>query len=141
VKMPFGRRKHEPLDPGLRQLEAGIRELDNRFHKIEESLSRLSAKPQQIIIEQVHIHQPALEKLEFRLDGLDIEHLSGSLNLGNNFGAKTRSDSSKSPSPKGADPVPRSPNREEGKGVSAAQPCEDAGSGLQRTASGFRLKR
>lgn len=37
-------------------------------------------------IEKIDIHDPKLEKLEFHLDAIDVEELSGALNIGNNFG-------------------------------------------------------
>ncbi|MNT65242.1 hypothetical protein D3C72_2032100 [compost metagenome] len=48
----------------------------------------MTAKHPRIHIDNLHVHQPVLENLTFRLDQLDIKELSGSLNLGNNFGAK-----------------------------------------------------
>ncbi|TXK82542.1 hypothetical protein [Paenibacillus sp. N3.4] len=70
-----------PKDPSVRQLEL-------RLLKLEEHLADLVAKRPDIYIDSLHIHQPVLENLTFRLDQLDIKELSGSLNLGNNFGAK-----------------------------------------------------
>lgn len=47
-----------------------------------------NAKPSYYItIEHLQMEQPVLEQLAFRLDSLDIKELSGSLNLGNNFGS------------------------------------------------------
>ncbi|SDN31641.1 hypothetical protein SAMN04487897_102483 [Paenibacillus sp. yr247] len=63
-------------------------QLERRLRKLEEELANLTAKHPQIHIDALHIHQPVLENLTFRLDHLDINELSGSLNLGNNFGAK-----------------------------------------------------
>lgn len=65
-----------------------IQQLEKRLKKLEEELSQLSSKHPQIHIDNVHIHQPVLDNLTFRLDALDIKELSGSLNLGNNFGTK-----------------------------------------------------
>lgn len=91
----FGRRARTArTEKLLGEIGARLAEIEARFRQVEESLGRSEARdrqqPQQpqIQIENVHIHQPVLEKLEFRLDALDIEQLSGSLNLGNNFGAK-----------------------------------------------------
>ncbi|WP_261131304.1 hypothetical protein [Bacillus sp. Marseille-Q3570] len=41
-------------------------------------------------INQVDIHHPTLEELNFKLDQIDIEDLSGALNVGNNFGVSVR---------------------------------------------------
>lgn len=62
--------------------------LEQRLRRLEEQLADLSAKHPRIHIDNLHVHQPVLENLTFRLDQLDIKELSGSLNLGNNFGAK-----------------------------------------------------
>lgn len=104
-------------------LEAQFKELDAGYRRLEESLGRLSAKFPQVTIEHVHIHQPVLEKLEFRMDGLDIENLSGSLNLGNNFGAKFN-------------PAPAS-------GTAGKQRTDDSkpnSEGLHRTPKGYRFQ-
>ena len=65
-----------------------VQQLERRLRKLEEELADLTAKHPKIHIDTLHIHQPVLENLTFRLDQLDIKELSGSLNLGNNFGAK-----------------------------------------------------
>lgn len=65
-----------------------VQQLEQRLRKLEAELADLTAKHPRIHIDNVHIHQPVLENLTFRLDQLDIKELSGSLNLGNNFGAK-----------------------------------------------------
>ncbi|WP_163854700.1 hypothetical protein [Paenibacillus elgii] len=124
-----------------------LRDIDSRFRRIEDSLARLSdriaekAPSTHVTVEQVHIHQPVLERLEFRLDKLDIEHLSGSLNLGNNFGVKTNP---KPPVKSGG-----SPSSNKGSSVGCAESHtrtseQSSGGGdpdLERTASGFRMRR
>jgi hypothetical protein len=65
-----------------------IRDLEARLHKLEQHLSDMASKRPEIHIENLHMHQPVLENLTFRMDQLDIHEVSGSLNLGNNFGAK-----------------------------------------------------
>ncbi|MCY9663843.1 hypothetical protein M5X11_02430 [Paenibacillus alginolyticus] len=65
-----------------------VQQLERRLRKLEEELADLTAKHPKIHIDTLHIHQPVLENLTFRLDHLDIKELSGSLNLGNNFAAK-----------------------------------------------------
>lgn len=58
-----------------------------RLDELEVQLERLAARkePQHITVERLDIHQPRLDNLTFRLDALDINELSGVLNLGNNF--------------------------------------------------------
>ncbi|WP_123041068.1 hypothetical protein [Cohnella candidum] len=130
MRNPFRRKTPDQRDAFVQELKTQIREMNVRFHRLEENLERLNGKFPQVTIENVHIHQPVLEKLEFRLDALDIEQLSGSLNLGNNFGARTAPErgSVKSTAEKGK------PGEAGGENVS---PQEFPG--LERTPSGFRL--
>ena len=78
-----------PSEPGAPPL---WREMNERIGKLEQLLAEMAAKHPQVNIETVHLHQPVLEQLTFRLDQLDIKELSGSLNLGNNFGANINPD-------------------------------------------------
>ncbi|UUZ86309.1 hypothetical protein LJK88_24650 [Paenibacillus sp. P26] len=84
----FKRTRNDPSQLLIADLENRIRPLTEQFNRIEDKLENLAAQKPQITIETVHIHQPVLEKMEYRLDKLDIDTLSGSLNLGNNFGTK-----------------------------------------------------
>jgi hypothetical protein len=83
-----GKRKKNDLAAQIALLQQQIAQWHEQYSRLEEAVDRLQNKFPQVTIEHVHIHQPVLEKLEFRMDGLEIEQLSGSLNLGNNFGAK-----------------------------------------------------
>ncbi|NOV00166.1 hypothetical protein [Paenibacillus planticolens] len=76
----------EPVSASASSLT--IQQFEKRLKKLEEELANLTAKHPQIHIDTLHVHQPVLENLTFRLDHLDIKELSGSFNLGNNFGAK-----------------------------------------------------
>lgn len=64
--------------------------LHERLAGLERAIERLIEKPSghNITIENLHVHNPSLEQLTFRLDRLDIDELSGALNLGNNFGTR-----------------------------------------------------
>lgn len=66
----------------------GMQELLNRLQSVESELKRLSDKRPdvRIHVEKLDVQQAVLESLTFRLDKLEIEELSGALNLGNNFG-------------------------------------------------------
>ncbi|MDQ0417696.1 hypothetical protein J2Z48_001869 [Croceifilum oryzae] len=75
----FRKRNNSPhtsqqLSAKLDHLESSVKELLNRSSEVH------------IHIHQLDIHQPVLEQLTFRLDQLDIDELSGSLNIGNNLG-------------------------------------------------------
>ncbi|WP_248924616.1 hypothetical protein [Paenibacillus hamazuiensis] len=64
--------------------------LYERLHGLEKAVEKLSEKTggHSITIQNLHVHNPSLEQLMFRLDRLDIDELSGALNLGNNFGTR-----------------------------------------------------
>lgn len=69
-------------------------QMGRRMEHLEHELRRLADKPAEyrITIEQLHVQQPVLESLLFRLDRIDVDELSGSLNLGNNFGVSPPSE-------------------------------------------------
>ncbi|GGJ10633.1 hypothetical protein GCM10010885_19790 [Alicyclobacillus cellulosilyticus] len=65
------------------------------FQRLDEITARLgavldmaSAHKVQVTIQHLHVERATLDQLLFRLDRLDIDELSGSLNLGNNFGTE-----------------------------------------------------
>lgn len=61
-----------------------LREIYKKIVSIEEEVEKLKSKPEyHINIEKLDVQQ--LENLIFRLDALDINELSGTLNIGNNF--------------------------------------------------------
>jgi hypothetical protein len=74
--------------------------LENRIAELEKQLALLqqdrASEPIggkiDIHIDHLSLYRPVLENLIFNLDKLDIKELSGSLNLGNNFGVKTAAD-------------------------------------------------
>ncbi|UOE92147.1 hypothetical protein [Alkalihalobacillus sp. LMS39] len=81
---PF-RKKNREKDLLLVQ---AIEQLSERLDSIEmamtESMNRKLVET--IHIEKVVLDKPTLEQLTLKLESLDIEELSGALNIGNNFG-------------------------------------------------------
>lgn len=137
MRNPF--RKRDRTEAALEDVKRKFGEMESHFKRLEESLARLNAKFPQVTVENVHIHQPVLEKLEFRLDALDIEQLSGSLNLGNNFGARLHAAGAKGGTGSRQEQKPKrepngKPEPHPGPDVSGGMP-----NGLERTPSGFRL--
>jgi len=62
-----------------------IREILKKLVSLEQEIEKLKSKPEyHINVEYLEVQQ--LESLIFRLDALDIKDLSGTLNIGNNFG-------------------------------------------------------
>lgn len=86
-------RRLEVLMLRIEQLEAEMRRLKLREAERVRQDAQQDRQPEQvkpsyyITIEHLQMEQPILEQLAFRLDSLDIKELSGSLNLGNNFGS------------------------------------------------------
>lgn len=117
------------------EIKQHVQDLARRFSGLEQSLEEVRTNATHITIENVHIHQPVLEKMEYRLDHLDIEQLSGSLNLGNNFGAKLRSGMPSAPTEARSNPDSRVPP--------AAHPAPKRSEGafpdLERTLTGYRI--
>lgn len=69
-----------------RKTENALKNLNHTVQRIEEVLDKMNEHRVQVTIQNLHVNQASLEQLVFRLDKLDIDELSGSLNLGNNFG-------------------------------------------------------
>lgn len=67
--------------------EADWGRLEQKLERLEQTMRQMAkeTRKQNIVVRQLHINQPVVENVTFRLDALDIEELSGSLNLGNNF--------------------------------------------------------
>ncbi|MBD2862068.1 hypothetical protein [Paenibacillus oceani] len=61
--------------------------LERQIERLEQTVRLLAneTRKQNIVVRQLNVHHPVVENVTFRLDALDIEELSGSLNLGNNF--------------------------------------------------------
>jgi hypothetical protein len=61
--------------------------LEQKIEQLEQTIQHLAkeTRKQNVVVRELHIHHPVVENVTFRLDALDIEELSGSLNLGNNF--------------------------------------------------------
>lgn len=65
-----------------RDMTAQLATLNER---LQELAQQLAERPIQVTVERVHVDRANLERLVFQLERLDIQELSGSLNLGNNF--------------------------------------------------------
>jgi len=64
-----------------------LREIYKKLVCLEEEVEKLKSRPEyHINVEKLDVQQ--LENLIFRLDNLDINDLSGTLNIGNNFDSK-----------------------------------------------------
>ncbi|RKP54367.1 hypothetical protein D7Z26_13500 [Cohnella endophytica] len=142
---PFNIKKKDNKDRALREITAQFSELQARFIRLEQSLNRQDSKSPHISIQNVHIHHPVLKSLEFRLDGLDIENLSGSLNLGNNIGAKTGLERFMSPEKTQYKPddaaAPNNGSQTANETSSALRTDFSGQKGLHRTPFGFRFSR
>lgn len=67
-----------------------LREILKKIVSIEAEIEKLKSKPEyHINIEKLDVQQ--LDNLIFQLDALDIKELSGTLNIGTNFGSENPS--------------------------------------------------
>ncbi len=73
--------------------------LTEQVQSLAEQLDRFRRERPGVTIEHMKVDQAYLDELVFRLDSLDIQELSGSLNLGNNFNPKVTHTSVKRPAP------------------------------------------
>lgn len=69
-----------------RKTDETIENLHDAIHRIQKVLDKMSEHRVQVTVENLRVDHASLEQLVFRLDSIDIDELSGSLNLGNNFG-------------------------------------------------------
>ncbi|WJH34747.1 hypothetical protein N6H14_00595 [Paenibacillus sp. CC-CFT747] len=97
------RRNKPPPDKLLKDIAA-------RLERLEKGLESVSGRTAEyrVTIENVNVHHPVLENLTFKLDSLDIQELSGALNLGNNFSPKV-GPLEPAPEKKNTPPVRREP--------------------------------
>jgi hypothetical protein len=75
--------------------------LEQRMLHMERLLEQRHAAHVDIHVDTIHVDSVSLERLMFRLGHLDIEELSGSLNLGNNFGSRVVQSDAASPDEQG----------------------------------------
>ncbi|WP_051663251.1 hypothetical protein [Alicyclobacillus macrosporangiidus] len=69
-----------------RRAEELAQRLDEVAQRLEQVLNHDAAHRVQVTIQHLHVERAMLDQLLFKLGDLDIKELSGSLNLGNNFG-------------------------------------------------------
>lgn len=141
--------------------DAEFARLERKLERLEQSIQTLASQSRKpnVTVRELHIHRPVVENVTFRLDALDIEELSGSLNLGNNFDVQFDPQSlfgGKRPAAKQAatgEPRKRSDTAEAGRkesaggnvargmGRSAAQPGASAGEGEAGASSATSVRR
>jgi hypothetical protein len=75
-----------------KKLQDIIHSLAEKVSHLEQGIKDLAKKPSEynFYIDHIDVHNSGLENLTFKIDSLDIEELSGSLNLGNNFGVSPK---------------------------------------------------
>ncbi|HET7578048.1 MAG TPA: hypothetical protein VFK33_02120 [Bacillales bacterium] len=77
--------------------------MKKKIEVFEKKLEQFSDKgmDNHVVIKDLTLDHPVVEKLTFHLDKLQLKEVSGALNLGNNFGVNVRPKSQKSqPKPK-----------------------------------------
>lgn len=77
---------------GWKTRKQTLHEVLDALQRMERSLAEIRREGVRghvdITVENLKVDQANLERLVFHLDSLDIQDLSGALNLGNNFGVK-----------------------------------------------------
>jgi len=139
----FNRQKNKL---NIQEIESKLKEISHKLDQLEQS-SR-----QNIYIETVNIDHPSLEKLTFTLDKLDIKELSGSLNLGNNFGTQIGQDMLKKLKEENKDNKERKGNKnnketqdrskekaDKSKETAPRSPRHTNGSRIKKTSTGFSI--
>lgn len=79
------------------QTEKTLQELNKQIKQMEKQLEQLSEKglEHQITIETLNVKDPVLENLTFKFDKIELDEVSGALNMGNNFGITVKQHSNK----------------------------------------------
>ena len=121
--------------------------LEEKIEQLEQTVRHLAkeTRKQNVVVRQLHIHHPVLENVTFRLDALDIEELSGSLNLGNNFDVQLdpeslfRGGKNKTPDNAAVRTGPASPDTA-AHGAGAEADATEPDEALRRTSSGFSYR-
>lgn len=107
-----------------------IRDIKNQLKRVEDLLIQMAVteKEPPIVIQHMHVDHPKLDQLTFKLDQIDIDEVSGALNIGTNSGIEISKPHAKSPSkstPKSTKTPKKNPEKAE----------------FSSTSSGFRFKR
>jgi hypothetical protein len=118
-----------------------LKALQERLKKIEQTLDELSQKHSAytVNIDHLHAHNPVLEELTFQLERLDIDTVSGALNLGNNFGVRVIQDDEQTET----SAKPEDKTRGGKDTPDESRPTEGAArysSHMETTANGFRFR-
>lgn len=123
--------KYGNASNGEEKLKGLMREIGN----IEQKITQLSDRgmDNHVVIEDLTLDHPVLEKLIFHLDKLQLKDLSGALNLGNNFGVTVSEKSLKGKKPK-FEKLPSTRDQQASETRSA--PSE----GTNRTENGYRFR-
>ncbi|MCF8564345.1 hypothetical protein LLE49_06250 [Alicyclobacillus tolerans] len=75
-----------------KNLNVRLDEIQRELNALRQQLENPDAKSPRlhVNIEQLHVDHVTVPDLTYKLDSLDIQELSGSLNLGNNFGVEAK---------------------------------------------------
>lgn len=131
--------KREKANLAAERLQEIYRKLDHLQQTLDKEVQHRKASEVHVHIEYLNLDHPVLESLNFRLDQLGIDELSGTLNLGNNFGTTPgkgghREEKVKKPPGKTADFSTRTPSNIRKNSSSRGQPKSDQDQFHQTTA-------
>jgi hypothetical protein len=144
LKWRAKRYKHAEEDPG-----SGIAKLEQKIEKLEQTVQALYNR-KSVVVRQLHIDRPVIENVTFRLDSLDIEELSGALNLGNNFDVDVDPEwllrrfagkaKKEQPAPAAKEQTDKNAKQDVKRHVSS-QSEQDPESAIRKTSTGFSYQR
>ncbi len=78
------------------ELEKRIEDLETKINHLTTFLSNMHQKENKVVhyhIKHLEIQSAQIEKMDYHLDSIGIEQLSGTLNIGNNFNKEKGADS------------------------------------------------
>lgn len=128
----FGRKRSR------QHITTQLQTLAEQVQSLAEKLDHVRSERPGVTIEHMQIDQAYLDELIFRLDSLDIQELSGSLNLGNNFHPKVSHTSVKRPEPVPLSVQPKEPASQDAPPADGADSLAfDDGRHLNTTKRGF----
>lgn len=121
---------------------AQLAETQELLKLLRHSLEQPDRRTVEIRIDTIHVDQADLKELVFRLDKLDIEELSGALNLGNNFGTKVWHPSHDNKQKTGQNHVPPLSVKQASSepDLTATKPFEQEDSKWVRTGKGYSVR-
>jgi hypothetical protein len=120
-----------------------LKEIKSKVDHLETLLEQISQRNvvETINIEKLSIENPVVKSLTFRLDKLDVDEVSGALNLGNNFGTRVNQKQSSPKKEKRSNIKQEKPKKSSGEpSKNNEEPEEEETILFKQTSNGFTFK-